>query len=197
MIITVLAQKGEQSKTTTAVNIMAASGRGGFLVDLDDQQCDASKYAPSMPAVEFMPSFPKNPKRTDLIVVDTSPRIIPVTMEALAVSNLVIIPVTPRAASLEALARTFDTIDLARDKNQNLIARVVFTQVDRTQLTAGMIMAAEALSAWPVARTKIPNRKNDFDKAFTARRPIVFNSPRNAGAVAYRELVGELFNNAK
>jgi cellulose biosynthesis protein BcsQ len=198
MIITVFAQKGEQSKTTTALNIMAAAEQPGTLVDLDVLQGDSMKFAGSMPGVEFTNKLHWSGKQSKgLIVIDTPPTVNTVVMEALRMSDMVICPCTPYQLSLEALERTFETIELAREKNDRLIARVLFTRVDRTQFTSGVITGTRVLSMWPVLQAEIPQRKTEFEKAVAKRCPVILNSRAGAGAVAYRAAVQELFKDAK
>jgi cellulose biosynthesis protein BcsQ len=198
MIITVFAQKGEQSKTTTALNIMAAAAQPGVLVDLDVLQGDSMKFAGSMPGVEFTnkPQWTAKQGR-GLVVIDTPPTVNTVVMDALRMSDIVVCPCTPYQLSIEALGRTFETIELAREKNPKLIARVLFTRVDKTQFTAGVITGTRVLSMWPVLDAQIPQRKAEFEKAVAKRCPVVLNSASGAGAQSYRAAARELFENGK
>lgn len=196
MFITVAAQKGEQAKSTTAVNLMAAfqdlyQDKFFRLVDLDDQQCDTMRFVDGLPGVAFTGALPAQ-SANGLTVVDTAPSVSKELMSALVKSDLVIIPCTPATLSLEALARTFQTIRLARDHNSKLIARVLFTRANNTQNTQGIVTCARALSEWPVFETIIPNRHAEFERAAAARVPAVLKSPRGAGSVAYRALAKEV-----
>lgn len=197
MYLTVLAQKGAQTKTTTSVNLAAAlsATRPGILVDVDFQQCDATKYQGSIPGVEWTSEVPEAAPDGGFVVVDTPPQIVDVTGEALLRSDVAIIPCTTQLESLESLARTFQTIELARQKNERLFALIVFTCVDRSQYAQGIIEAARVLAQWPVTKAKIPERKMDLQKAFAARRPVLFNSPKSGASVAYRELTAEILSN--
>jgi len=195
MRIIVAAQKGEQTKTATTVNLAAAlaeTGRKGFVVDLDSQQHDAMKYAGSIEGVEFLTAMPNVVPQGYFVVVDTAPQIVTATGKAFLHSDLVLIPCTPLGPSLESLARTFETIDLARQQNPSLIAAVTFTRVDRSAYSAGVIAAARVLSMWGVTEACVPLRTMDFERAFAARRPVVLNAPKSAGAVAYRALGKEV-----
>lgn len=194
MFITILSQKGSQAKTSTAVNLAAAlaAKRPGIVVDLDAQQCDALRYAGSIPGVTFCAELPTAAPDGGFVVVDTPPQIMAATGAALKRSDLILIPCTPAAASLESLARTFQTVGEVWELNNELRALVVFACVNRSQYAAGMIEAARVLSAWPVAQTVIPARAMDFERAYSCRVPVVLNAPRSAGAAAYRALANEI-----
>jgi cellulose biosynthesis protein BcsQ len=60
MYITVLIQKGGETKSTTTVNLAAAFAqyRPGVVVDTDVQQCRSMKYAGSIPQVQFTHTLP-------------------------------------------------------------------------------------------------------------------------------------------
>lgn len=194
MVITILSQKGAQTKTSTAVNLAAAlaKSRPGFIVDVDYQQCDAMKYQGSIEGVGWGNEFPSSTPDGGFVVVDTPPQIGEATGEALLRSDLALIPCTPHGASLESLARTFQTIERAREQNDGLTALVVFTCVNRGAYTQGVLAAARVLSQWPVVDTEIPLRTMDFEKAYALRRPVVTHLPKSAGAKAYDALALEI-----
>jgi len=182
MFITVAAQKGAQTKTSTAVNLAAALAlsRPGTIVDIDSQQQDATRYEGSVANIHWTQQIPARARVGEFVVVDTPPQVVDATGVAFSRSDLILIPCTPQAASLESLARTFETIEIARRKNQKLVAVVVFTCVDRSQYAAGVMAAAGVLSMWPVTKTFVPSR------------PIVTNAPKSAGATAYKQLAQEV-----
>lgn len=195
MFITVFSQKGEQAKTSTAVNLAAAlakGGRRGTIVDLDPQQSDALKFTGSIDGVVFTDILPAIAPDGEFVMVDLSPFVGPQTGVALLRSDLVLVPCTPHAASTAAAARTFETIALARQKRPELQALLAFTRVDKSQHAVGVLSSARAFAEWPVAQTVIPARLMEFERAFAARRPVVCSAPKSLGALAYCALAREI-----
>lgn len=194
MFITIAAQKGAQGKTATAVNLAAvfARSRKGILCDVDFQQGDAHRYEGNIERVVWTKALPERAEKGGFVIVDTPPKIEEIHGQAFRRSDLVVIPCTPQGESLESLARTFQTIATAREFNEKLIAMVVFTCVDRSQYSAGAIAAARVLSEWEPAKSEVPLRKMDFERAFIARRPVVLNSPKSSVTLAYGEVGSQI-----
>jgi cellulose biosynthesis protein BcsQ len=170
------------TKSTTTVNIAAAlaeRGGRGCVVDTDTRQLDASRFA--VPGCETVSSL--QAIAGDFAVIDTPPQpegAIP----AMLLASVVVIPCTPELLSLEALARTFEAIEVARQQNLNLRAVVLFTRCGNSVRHQTFREVAGALSAWPVSPIWIPARDDAFERAVSSRVPVVSLLPKNTASVA-------------
>lgn len=132
----------------------------------------------------------------DLILIDTPPSLGLLTLNALAASDHVMIPVQSEYLALEGLGQLIETLELVRGSlNPRLmLVGILLTMLDaRTNLS--MQVAAEVRRHFPAAafRTTIP-RSVRLSEAPSFGRPIQLYDPTSRGARAYAELADELLN---
>ena len=130
----------------------------------------------------------------DLILIDTPPSLGLLTLNALAASDHVLIPVQSEYLALEGLSQLVETLELVRGSlNGRLgLIGILLTMLDaRTNLS--MQVATEVRKHFPAAtfHTAIP-RAVRLSEAPSYGRPIKLHDPSSRGAVAYAELAGEL-----
>ena len=130
----------------------------------------------------------------DLILIDTPPSLGLLTLNALAASDHVLIPVQSEYLALEGLGQIVETLELVRGSlNPRLgLIGILLTMLDaRTNL--GNQVGAEVRRHFPAAtfRTEIP-RSVRLSEAPSFGRPIRLYDPSSRGARAYAELTEEL-----
>jgi chromosome partitioning protein len=127
-------------------------------------------------------------------LLDCPPSLGPLTINALAACDRVIVPVQTEYLALEGLAGLLDTLSLIqRDLNPNLtIAGMILTMHDaRTRL--GDDVEREVRQHFPdlVFDTVVP-RNIRLGEAPSFGQPITRHDPRSAGSVAYLRLSKEV-----
>ncbi|MGE3267248.1 MAG: ParA family protein [Chloroflexota bacterium] len=132
--------------------------------------------------------------RYDLVLIDTPPSLGLLTLNALAASDHVLIPVQSEYLALEGLSQLVETLELVRGSlNTRLgLIGILLTMLDaRTNLS--MQVATEVRKHFPAAtfHTSIP-RSVRLSEAPSFGRPIQLYDPSSRGAHAYGELAGEL-----
>ena len=239
-------QKGGVGKTTTAVNLAAATAadaRQVLLVDLD-QQCNAtvglglgrelrpSSYdclvGESSVAAAARPAGPDNlwivpagrdlagasvelprmegferrlrdrlgpvRERFALTLLDCPPALGPVTVNALAAADRVIVPVQAEYLALEGLVEFLGTLDMVRrELNPRLVTTgVVITMHDeRTRLAQDVERDLRKHLSKLVFDTVIP-RSIRVAEAPSFGVPVTEHAPASRGSGAYQELAREL-----
>jgi chromosome partitioning protein len=130
----------------------------------------------------------------DLILIDTPPSLGLLTLNALAASDYVLIPVQSEYLALEGLGQIVETLELVRGSlNPRLgLIGILLTMLDaRTNL--GNQVGAEVRRHFPAAtfQTEIP-RSVRLSEAPSFGRPIKQYEPSSRGARAYAALTDEL-----
>jgi len=130
----------------------------------------------------------------DLILIDTPPSLGLLTLNALAVSDHVLIPVQSEYLALEGLGQLVETLELVRGSLNPRLALIgiVLTMLDaRTNLSVQV--GNEVRKHFPAAtfQTAIP-RSVRLSEAPSYGRPIMLYDPSSRGARAYAELADEL-----
>ena len=130
----------------------------------------------------------------DLVLIDTPPSLGLLTLNALAASDYVLIPVQSEYLALEGLGQIVETLELVRGSlNPRLgLIGILLTMLDaRTNL--GNQVGAEVRRHFPAAtfQTEIP-RSVRLSEAPSFGRPIKLYDPSSRGARAYADLTAEL-----
>jgi chromosome partitioning protein len=130
----------------------------------------------------------------DLVLIDTPPSLGLLTLNALAASDHVLIPVQSEYLALEGLGQIVETLELVRGSlNPRLgLIGILLTMLDaRTNL--GNQVGAEVRRHFPAAtfQTEIP-RSVRLSEAPSFGRPIKLYDPSSRGARAYADLTAEL-----
>ena len=128
------------------------------------------------------------------VFVDCPPSLGPLTVNALAAADRVVVPVQAEYYAMEGLAQLLQTINLLRGRlNQRLaIAGVLLTMVDsRTRLAADVAAELERHLGDLLLRARVP-RSVRLAEAPSYGLPIIHYDPRSAGADAYWQVANEL-----
>ena len=148
-VIAVVNQKGGAGKTTLAMLLAGSLGNAGHrvLVADADPQNTALRWAgvgEAFPAdVEDLSGeegklhkhLRKREDDYDYIVIDSPPAATaPVTESALRLAHVALVPVIPSPLDLWASEMIRDAIQIAREKNTNLVARLVMNQLQPNTL---------------------------------------------------------------
>ena len=133
-------------------------------------------------------------ERFSMTLLDCPPSLGPVTVNALAAADQVIVPVQAEYLALEGLVQFLETLDLVRrELNPSLILTGVLITMhdDRTRLAQDV--EAELRSHLPehVFDTVIP-RSVRVAEAPSHGMSVLAHAPDSRGAVAYRALAAEL-----
>lgn len=130
----------------------------------------------------------------DLILIDCSPSLGLLTVNALTAADGILIPIQCEYLALEALGQLTSTIALIRDNlNPRLtIAGIVMTMFDaRTNLSQQVVDQVGAHFPNEILRTIIP-RSVRLSEAPSYGQPILAYDSASRGATAYRQLAAEL-----
>ena len=133
-------------------------------------------------------------ERFAMTLLDCPPSLGPVTVNALAAADRVIVPVQAEYLALEGLVQFMETLDLVRRQlNPSLVLTGVLITMhdDRTRLAQDV--EAELRSHLPeqVFDTVIP-RSVRLAEAPSHGVPVLAHAPDSRGAAAYRALAAEL-----
>ena len=132
--------------------------------------------------------------RFGFIFLDCPPSLGPLTVNALAAADRVIVPVQTEYFALEGLAGLLDTLKLIqRELNPRLtVAGMLLTMHDgRTRLSRDVERVARAHCPDLVFDTVIP-RNVRLGEAPSFGRPIIHHDPHSVGADAYFDLAKEV-----
>jgi chromosome partitioning protein len=155
-VIAVVNQKGGAGKSTVTMLLagsLAETGASVLVADADPQNT-ARRWATAgqgFPArVEDLSGeegklhkhLKKRIEAFDYIVIDSPPAAsAPVTLSALKLAHLALVPVIPSPLDLWASLRMREAIEAARDKNPGLLARIVVNQAQLNTVLARDVLA--------------------------------------------------------
>jgi chromosome partitioning protein len=128
------------------------------------------------------------------VFVDCPPSLGPLTVNALAAANRVLVPVQAEYYALEGLSQLLSSLGMIRTRlNPALaLAGVVLTMVDgRTRLSADVAAELEKHFGPLLFRAHVP-RSVRIAEAPSHGEPVITYDPRSAGAVAYWKVAMEL-----
>jgi chromosome partitioning protein len=132
--------------------------------------------------------------RFSFVFVDCPPSLGPLTVNALAAADSVLVPVQAEYYALEGLAQLLDSVELVRRRlNPRLsVAGVLLTMVDRRTRLAGEVEAdVRKHLGGLVFRTTVP-RSVRLAEAPSHGLPVIAYDRRSAGAEAYWKVAMEL-----
>lgn len=135
----------------------------------------------------------------DYIFIDCPPTLDLITINALAASDSVLIPIQCEFLSLEGLAELLETVKRVRKSyNSKLeIEGILFTMyVKRYNLTAQVAEEVKKHFGEQVFSTVIP-RNIALSEAPSFGEPVAYYAPKSKGAKAYEELSSELIKRRK
>jgi chromosome partitioning protein len=130
----------------------------------------------------------------DYIIIDLSPSLTLLTINALMAADEVIVPVQAEYYSLEGLGQLLQTIELLQKNLEHpvKIAGAVLTMTNPEEKLAREV-AENLRQHFPhyVFKTEIP-RSIPLAEAPSYARPVILHRPDSPGAVAYQELAREI-----
>lgn len=135
----------------------------------------------------------------DYIFLDCPPSLGLLTINALAASNSVLIPLQCEYYALEGLSQLMDTILLVRKRlNRSLkLEGIALTMFDgRTNLAIQVVDEVKRYFPKEIYQTIIP-RNVRLSEAPSHGQPVVIYDPRSRGAEEYRELAVEVLKRAE
>ena len=128
------------------------------------------------------------------VFVDCPPSLGPLTVNALAAANRVLVPVQAEYYALEGLTQLVSSLGMIRTRlNPELaLAGVILTMVDgRTKLSSDVAAELERHFGPLLFRARIP-RSVRIAEAPSHGEPVITYDPRSAGAEAYWKVAMEL-----
>lgn len=133
-------------------------------------------------------------ERYDYVLIDCQPSLGLLTVNALAASDGVLIPLECEFFSLRGVALLIDTIEKVRERlNPKLaITGILATMFDPRTLHSREVMARVVEAFGEVVFETVINRTVRFPETTVAGAPITTWAPRSAGAKAYRQLAREV-----
>jgi len=132
----------------------------------------------------------------DICVIDCSPSLSLLTLNALVASNDVIIPVQTHYYAIEGLRQLLETIDIVNERfNAKLrILGVLLTFVERTSLSRDVQRQMREFFGDLVFDTVI-HKTTRLAEAPSAGEPALTYAPRSKGAIEYIALAEEILSN--
>lgn len=130
----------------------------------------------------------------DFIIIDPPPSLGLLTINALAASTEVLIPVSASYFGLRGIIRLEKTIANVRtrlDTPDLRIAGVLATMTDNTNVSLDVIEAIKGRFGATAFETSIP-RNVRVEEAHSVTLPVQAHAPSSKGAQAYQELVKEV-----
>jgi chromosome partitioning protein len=130
----------------------------------------------------------------DICIIDCSPSLSLLTLNALVASNSVIIPVQTHYYALEGLKQLLETVDIVRErfKPDLTISGILLTFVDsRTNLSKQVQKDMREYFGDLVFETVI-HRNVKLAEAPSAGEPIIIYAPKSKGAIEYQSLAEEI-----
>jgi len=132
----------------------------------------------------------------DYVLLDTPPSLGHLTLNALAASTDVIIPVSASFFALKGLGRLQETIELVRDRldcPELHISGIVCTLYDHTNIARDVYEHLKSTYGEQVFSTIIPKNVK-VEEAHSRGQSVFAYAPDSKGAVAYEDLTKEILS---
>ena len=202
LTITVSSLKGGVGKSTLTLNLAAALHRAGHRALIVDADPQGSCVVWAAKAAELEHDGPpvvaiggKTLRRDlaqvgqgfDVVVIDSPPRMALEARAAMLAADLVLMPVTPGAPDVWALAETVDVLEEARQARPELLAAVVLNKLSKTAIATATRTALAGLGV-PLLDAALGQRVA-FAEAFAVGQGAVDYAPKGDAAHEVRRLV--------
>lgn len=206
LTITLAAQKGGAGKTTLALHLADAlhqAGKRVLVVDSDPQGsartwADIAAERGVSSAIVIGAGGPSMrqsvlavAETADVIIIDTPPRMAIETKTAMALADVVLVPVSPGPSDIWALGQTQETLDEVRALRPNLKARVVLNRLDRRTALGQGLGDAAAAAGLVVMEATLGNRVA-FPEAIGGGQGVVSYAPKSDAANEVTTLLDEV-----
>lgn len=196
LIVAVASQKGGAGKTTLATSLadtLTLQGETVLLIDLDPQR-SALLWSETPSAVQTIhaPSTALAPawlarlaSAYTWVVIDCPPRLGESTLAAVAVADLVLVPIRPTKMDLDVLPATLQACEAARR------LRAVITQRPPRSTSADSAPAAIQAAGLAVLATSLAFRQ-DFPDSHSLGMSAPRSAPKSRAAAEVLALVAEV-----
>ena len=130
----------------------------------------------------------------DISVIDCSPSLSLLTLNALVAATDVVVPVQTQYYALEGLKQLLETIDIVRERfNRNLAAlRVLLTFVEKRTALSRQIQRQMREFFGNIVFDTVIHRTTRLAEAPSAGECILTYDPKSKGAIEYRALAEEI-----
>jgi len=132
----------------------------------------------------------------DICVIDCSPSLSLLTLNALVASTDVIVPVQTQYYALEGLKQLLETIDIVRERfNQGLGSLgVLLTFVEKRTALSRQVQRQMREFFGDLVFDTVIHRTTRLAEAPSAGEPILTYDPKSRGAIEYEALAEEIIN---
>jgi chromosome partitioning protein len=133
----------------------------------------------------------------DICVIDCSPSLSLLTLNALAASTDVIIPVQTQYYALEGLKQLLETVEIVKQRfNQNLrTLGVLLTFVETNTSLSRQVQQQMREYFGDLVFDTVIHRNTRLAEAPSAGQPVLTYDPESKGAAEYKALAEEIVNN--
>ncbi len=192
-VVSIVSQKGGAGKTTITVNLAVAalvSGQKGTIIDIDPQ-ATASNWGDRR-QTEFpliisaqaarLPQILKQVDETSWVFIDTPPAISNMTMAAVKVADIVLVPSRAAIFDLDTLSATLDLVRMGQREAAVVLNAVPHRGSDEEEARA--VITAYGAAIAPVSL----GHRAAFQHAATMGQGVTEHEPSGKAAYEIRKL---------